>query len=148
MKRSLILIIFIFLFTFSVLAEEVKKGLVPLCTSCNMPILDKNIKFSVSDTESLQKVMFDDIGCALIWRDQQCATMQDSFDSNATTYDYYTSEPVRLSDAFYVIQSGVNTPMGYSIIAFKNRNRAEGFLKESKKGRILSYQELLQIKLK
>lgn len=89
MKRSLILIIFIFLFTFSVLAEEVKKG-----------------------------------------------------------YDYHTSEPVRLSDAFYVIQSGVNTPMGYGIIAFKNRNRAEGFLKESKKGRILSYQELLRIKLK
>ncbi|MFN3479487.1 MAG: nitrous oxide reductase accessory protein NosL [Thermodesulfovibrionales bacterium] len=92
--------------------------------------------------------MFDDIGCALLWRDQQCATMQDSFDSNAITHDYYTSERVNMSDAFYVIDSGVKTPMGYGILAFKTKGEAERFTKESKKGRILSYQELLTIKLK
>lgn len=148
MKRFLTFIILISVLSFPVYAEEVKKGLAPICTQCNMAISDKNIKFSVADTKSLQKVMFDDIGCALLWRDQQCATMQDSFDSNAVTYDYYTAEAIKMSDAFFVIDSGVNTPMGYGILAFKSKDEAERFLKESRKGKILNYQELLTIKLK
>lgn len=148
MKRFFTLIVLVLVLSFTVYAEEVKRGLAPICTLCNMAISDKNIKFSVADTKSLQKVMFDDIGCALLWRDQQCATMQDSFDSNAITYDYYTTEVVNMRDAFFVIDSGVNTPMGYGILAFKSKDKAERFLRETHRGKILTFQELLMIKLK
>lgn len=148
MKRILISLIALTLFYNMSLAQEVKKEVAQICATCNMRISDENIRFSVSDTKSLQKVMFDDIGCALLWRDQQCATMQDSFDSNAITHDYYTSEAVNVSDAFYVIDSGVKTPMGYGILSFKTKDDAERFVIDQKKGKVLSYQELLLIKLK
>jgi len=149
MKRFLIILFSLSLLSTLVQAEETKKGAIPrICALCNMTITDEGIKFSVSDTKSLQKVAFDDIGCALLWRDQQCATMQDSFDSNAIVHDYYTSETVGISDAVYVIDSGVKTPMGYGILAFKSKDGAERFLREFQKGKILTYQELLMIKLK
>lgn len=148
MKRILTSLFALTLFYNMSLAQEVKKEVAPICAFCNMRIPDENIRFSVSDSKSLQKVMFDDIGCALLWRDQQCATMQDSFDSNAITHDYYTSEMVNVSDALYVIDSGVKTPMGYGILSFKTKENAERFVRESKKGRVISYQELLLIKLK
>lgn len=148
MKGILTFLFVLTLFYNISLAQEVKKEVAPICAICNMRISDENIRFSVSDTKSLQKVMFDDIGCALLWRDQQCATMQDSFDSNAIAYDYYTAETVNMSDAFYVIDSGVKTPMRYGILSFKTKEGAERFVRESKKGKVISYQELLLIKLK
>lgn len=111
----------------------------PSCSVCNMAIDESARRFSVIDTKSNDKVAFDDIGCALLWRQEQCASKELSFNSNAAVFDYYSGEPVAIEDAVFVVDSGAKTPMGYGIIAFKDKQSAERFIKETGKGKAVAY---------
>lgn len=119
------------------------------CTSGNATITEDNIRFSLTNDQLLAPVAFDDIGCALIFRDEQCGTDQYRFDSGSMVHDYYTEEAVPAKEALYVAGSGVETPGGHGILAFKDRESAERFLSEGSegsegnKGKVLTYGELL-----
>lgn len=113
-----------------------------VCSVCNMNIEESNKRFSVVDAKSNEKAAFDDIGCALIWREELCASKLMSFESNAEVFDYNTAESVAIENASFVVESGVKTPMGYDIIAFRDKQSAERFVAEAGKGNVVPYSKL------
>jgi hypothetical protein len=102
----------------------------------------------VTVAEGLEASVFDDIGCALLWRDGECAMRTSAFDSNARVYDYGSREPVIIEQAFFVHDAGLQTPMGYDIAAFKKKEDAEKLVKEKGKGSVLTFSQLCSLKLK
>ncbi len=143
-KRFLIFAVLILLISGITVHAAEKK--LPACTNCGMDIPDNLKKFSVIQRAG-KKVIFCDIGCAIQWRAKQCTSIQMTFDGAAKTYDYNTGEPVSMQDAVYVKDSGVETPMGFGIIAFKSKADAESFIKKAGKGKLLTYDELIQLNL-
>jgi copper chaperone NosL len=118
------------------------------CKQCNMKIVDSEKKYAVYVLEGLEPTAFNDIGCAVIWYNNECAMRQSAFDSNAVAHDFITEEPVPMEKAVYVTGPGVKTPKGYGIVAFKNREQAEKFAGGPGNGNVISYNELTALKLK
>lgn len=115
-----------------------------------MKFTDAGKKFSVimPRVPGMEGSSFDDIGCAVVWRNGECASRQSTFDSNAFTFDYLTGEQIALENAFFAVETGVKTPMGYDIVAFKDKPAAEKQVKSSGKGRIYKLFELVDLPLK
>jgi copper chaperone NosL len=62
--------------------------------------------------------------------------------------DYYTQEWIDGEKAFYVTRARIPTPMGFGIVPFLTRDKAEAFKKDYTAGEILSFEELaLHIKV-
>ena len=118
------------------------------CKNCDMKFNDAEKKFSVVVPRGIEFSEFDDVGCALVWKNGECAMRQDAFDNNAVVYDYRTEEAVPIQSAFFVVEAGIKTPMGYGIVAFKIRAQAEQLVAELKKGKVVKYAELDSLKLK
>ena len=118
------------------------------CNKCNMKIPDANKKYSVTLTEGIEPMAFDDIGCSMLWRDAECAMRMSAFDSNARVYDYITGEPVVIENAFFAYGPEIKTPMGYGIIAFKAREQAASVAAQSGKAKVLTFRELTSLTLK
>jgi copper chaperone NosL len=128
-------------------AAEPRKAAV--CSQCNMIINEANRKFSVflPNVKGMGPSTFDDIGCAVASRNNECATRQMTFDSNAVVYDYLTEEAVPAERAFFVLKTDVRTPMGYGIVAFKDKAQAEKFAGEHGKAKVVRWFELIDEKL-
>jgi hypothetical protein len=107
-------------------------------------------KFSVmvSKASGMEEQSFNDIGCAVISRNGECATRQGLFDSGAVTYDYLSGEQVPVEKAYFVLKTGVKTPAGFGILAFKDKAEAEKFSAGHGKGKIVKWWELMDEKLK
>ena len=127
-------------------AQDQKKA--HTCKNCNMNFDNAGKKFSVVVPKGIEFSEFDDIGCALLWKNGECAMRQDAFDNNALVYDYRTEESVPIQSAFFVVEAGLKTPMGHGIVAFKVREQAEQLVAELKKGKVVKYAELDSLKLK
>jgi copper chaperone NosL len=59
-----------------------------------------------------------------------------------TVTDYYTVQPVNGRDAWFVLGSDVNGPMGRELVPFGNKEDARGFLKDHHGKRLLSFDEI------
>lgn len=118
------------------------------CKQCNMKIGDADKKYAVYVLEGIEPTAFNDIGCAVIWYNNECAMRQSAFDSNAIAHDFGTGEPVPAEKAVFVTGPGVKTPKGYGIVAFKSREQAEKFAGGLENGKVISYSELTALKLK
>jgi len=121
----------------------------PVCSVCNMKISEAGKKFSVvlPNVSGMGPASFCDIGCALISRNGECATRQMTFDSNAIVYDLMTGEAVPAEKAFFSYKSSFRTPMGYGIVAFRDKIQAEKFAAEHGKVKIVRWFELVDLKL-
>jgi hypothetical protein len=66
------------------------------CGAGAVKIDESTRKFSVvlQKLSGMEDQSFDDIGCAVLSRNGECATRQGMFDSNAVTYDHSTGEQV------------------------------------------------------
>ncbi len=112
-------------------------------------IPDAKKKYSLFNDEVSKPYAFDDIGCALLWRQKQCISIQMTFDGTARVHDFISAKPIYAKDAFFLKSKGVSTPGGYGIIAFEKREEAEKHLKKlGTEGKVLSFDELLQEELK
>ncbi len=151
MKRSgfpfLLSFVLIFAMVAAGRADDQRKPSV--CSECNMKISEAGKKFSVvlPNVSGMGPSSYDDIGCAVISRNAECATRQMTFDSNAIVYDYLTVEEVLAEKAFFAFKSGAWTPMGYGIVAFKNKVQAEKFAAEHGKVKVVRWFELVDMKL-
>jgi copper chaperone NosL len=147
-KHPLILIIpVLILATLTAHAVEPKKAAV--CSQCNMMINEANRKFSafLPNVSGMGPSSYDDIGCAVASRNSECATRQMTFDSNVVVCDYVTEEVVSAEKAFFVLTPDVRTPMGYGIVAFKDKARADTFAAEHGKVKVVRWFELVDEKL-
>lgn len=147
-ERLKLIALFLAVFAVAAGAAAAEKPLPTTCNKCNMKLDPANKKFSVTVSEGIEAAVYDDIGCALIWRDNECAMRMSAFDSNARVYDYNTGDPVVIEQAFFAHNAGVRTPMGYDIVAFKNKEDAAKLVKESGKGEVLTFNQLCSLKLK
>ena len=151
MKRSVFPFLLSFVLIFSMAAagraDDRKKP--DLCSVCSMKINEAEKKFSVllPNVSGMGPSSYDDIGCALISRNGECATRQMTFDSNAIVYDYLTVEEVPAEKAFFAFKSSAWTPMGYGIVAFKDKAQAEKFAAEHGKVKVVRWFELVDMKL-
>ncbi len=107
-------------------------------------------RFSVvtNKVSGMEAQSFNDIGCAVLSRNGECATRQGMFDDNAVVYDYATGEQVKADKAYFVLKTGVPTPRGYGIVAFKDKAEAEKFSAAHGKGKVVKWFELVDEKLK
>jgi copper chaperone NosL len=151
MKRSLFSFFLSSVLIFSMAAagraDDHKKPSV--CSVCNMKISEAGKKFSVDlpNVSGMGPSSYDDIGCAVISRNGECATRQMTFDSNAIVYDLVTGEAVPAEKAFFAFKSSFRTPMGYGIVAFKDKAQAEMFSAEHGKVKVVRWFELVDMKL-
>jgi copper chaperone NosL len=151
MKRSafpfLVSLVLIAAMPAAVRADDQKK--LPVCSECNMKITERNKKFSVMlpKVSGMGPSSYDDVGCAVISRNKECATRQMTFDSNAIVYDYLTGEDIPAEKAFFAFKSGLWTPMGYGIVAFKDKVEAEKFAAEHGKVKVVRWFELVEMQL-
>lgn len=148
MKRSLYFLI-LSLFTFlacSNVVIAVESGLTT-CTKCGNVITAENKKFSVIQKDASRPVAFDDIGCAILWRDNQCTAIQMSFDATAKAYDFYTEEELDIGSAFFAIAPVIQSPVGYGIVAFKDKASADKFFIENGGDKVLRYDDVLLLNL-
>ena len=106
-------------------------------------------KFSVllAKAAGMAAQSFNDIGCAVISRNSECATRQNAFDDGAKTYDYRSGEELPVDKAYFLMQSGEKTPRGFGIVAFKDKAEAEKFAAARGKGKVVKWFELVEEKL-
>ena len=128
-------------------ADDQKKQ--PACSVCNMKVSEAGKNFSVllPNVSGMGPASFCDIGCAIISRNGECATRQMTFDGNAIVYDLVTGETVLTEKAFFAYKSSFRTPMGYGIVAFKDKVQAEKFAAEHGKVKVVRWFELVDLKL-
>lgn len=115
------------------------------CGEMGILIDDATKRFSVTQGNVAKPVSYNDIGCAMIWRENQCTAIQTTFDSTAVAFDFLDGEEVPVDKAYFVRGSGIDTPMHFGVVAFKSREAAERFVEEHPGGIIVTYEELLNI---
>ena len=120
------------------------------CSQCKNTINAAAKKFSVvmPKVPPMSSSAYDDIGCAVIARNNECATRQMTFDGNAIAHDYLTSVEVPVEAAYFVLKTDVSSPRGYGIVAFRNKGEAEKFSAEHGKGKVIRWFELVDENLK
>ncbi len=79
------------------------------CDNCRMMISDRHFAAQVRGGEKRAAFLFDDLGCALKWLDQQEWSTQPDVEVWVT--DYQSGEWLDAKDALYV--SGLTSPMDY-----------------------------------
>ena len=147
-RKRIALLLLLFMVLLPVIVPAAGKAAPTWCNKCNMKITDLNKKYSVTLTEGMEPMAFDDIGCSMLWRDGECAMRMSAFDSNARVYDFISGEPVVIEEAFFVYGPEIKTPMGYGIIAFTTMEQAEAFSARSGKAKVLTFRELTSLQLK
>ncbi len=135
---------FVLVWTASVV-EAAEKKAPTKCEVCGMKIAAANQKLSVLVTEVLPPMAFDGIGCAIIWRDGECAMRQEAFDDNARAHDHESGTSIAMAKAAYVRGAGIKTPMGHDVLAFASKDKAEAFAAKQGKGEVLSYDDLIML---
>jgi hypothetical protein len=148
MSRALVPVMAVMMIIGVAAAPAVDKQLPSVCRLCNMHLDPADRRFSVTVAEGMEASAFDDIGCALLWRDGEGAMRTSSFDANARVYDFRTGEPIMIEQAFFVHRAGLRTPMGYDIAAFKKRDDAESLVQEKGQRAVLTFNQLCSLKLK
>jgi hypothetical protein len=117
------------------------------CAQCKTVVTEENRKFAVIVPKGIEYSVFDDIGCAVIGRSNECASRQTLYDNNAVTYDHLTGEEVPVDQAFFIYRTDVKTPRGYGIVAFKDKAKAEEFAAAHGKGKVIKWYLLVDEKM-
>jgi len=120
------------------------------CSSGNIKITEENKRFSVLVPKSSglgSEQAYDDIGCAVISRNEECAMRQGMFDSAALVYDHFTGAEFPAEKMYFVLKTDVRTPRGFGIVAFGDKAAAEKFSAAHGKGKVIKWFELVDEKI-
>lgn len=131
-----------------VIAPAAEKAAPTWCNKCNKNLSEANMKYSVTLTEGIEPMSFDDIGCSLLWREGECAMRMSAFDSYARVHDFNTGESLGMENAFFAYGPEIKTPKGYGIVAFKTREQAAAFAAQAGKAKVLTFLEITSLTLK
>ena len=114
-------------------------------SECTLNMDIRNPRFGITaDAEG--PVSMEDAGCALLKRADFCASEIISFESSAMGQDYLTGESISFVDAFFVMDAGIDTPLGTGIVIFKEKSSAEGFIKDG--GKVLTYKDMIEVNIR
>lgn len=112
-----------------------------ICARCKMIISEKEFasQYRLSDGKT---VKFDDIGCMIHFMDEE----KNEHIKSIYVMDYDSGQWVDAESGYYIWTENVNTPMGYGILTFSDKNMAqEAASSENGKflGKLISASELL-----
>ncbi|MFA7382333.1 MAG: hypothetical protein WC001_02685 [Desulfurivibrionaceae bacterium] len=143
---DVILLFAILFFALPVAAQENN-----VCSSSSVKITDENRRFFVLVPKFSglgNKQAYDDIGCAVLARNEECATRQTMFDGVALAYDQSTGAEFPAEAMHFVLKTDLNTPRGFGIVAFRNKAAEEAFSAGHGKGKVVKWYELVAEPLK
>ncbi|MDG0812360.1 nitrous oxide reductase accessory protein NosL [Cohnella rhizosphaerae] len=107
------------------------------CPVCNMAVADDQFAVEII-LKNKKALKFDDLGDLHVWRAENgTKEIGEQF-----VRDYNTKEWVKLSDATYVYDKSIRTPMAFNVISFKEKSDADAFVSKEGKGRIMTAKEL------
>ncbi|GJM15937.1 MAG: hypothetical protein DHS20C13_12640 [Thermodesulfobacteriota bacterium] len=91
-----------------------------ICERCKMIISEKDFaaQYKLSNGET---VKFDDLGCMI----QYTHDTEKTPISEVYVVDYSSEDWIDGRKAYYIWTQNINTPMGYGLLAFKERLKAE-----------------------
>jgi copper chaperone NosL len=135
-------------FVFGGIVSAAEKTAPTTCKVCNGKIAEPEKKFSVTVLEGLEPSAFDDLGCAVLWYQGECAMRQSAFDNYALAHDHASGEPIPVEQAYYAFGPAIKTPAGHGIAAFRSRDDAEDFADKHGGARVLQYPDLMTLQLK
>ncbi|WLR41225.1 nitrous oxide reductase accessory protein NosL [Bacillus carboniphilus] len=118
--------------------KEIKKE-VDVCLVCNMSIVHEGYEAQVV-LANKDHLMYDDIGCLV----QDVLQKEDNEIGASYVKEYGTNEWIEVSDAFYVFDPVLWTPMSYGVVAFSTKEAADQFINQEGKGKLLSFDDLQQ----
>ncbi len=114
-----------------------------VCQVCRESITTDQVKFAAYIPEGKRPRGFHDIGSMLTWRNEQCMSTTMDLDANLIVRDYDTCEEVEIGSAFFLVRTGIETPHGKGIVAFKTREAAEKHQAEIPGSEVMDYETLL-----
>ena len=96
-----------------------------MCERCKMVVSERNFAVQVINPEDKKKYVFDDLGCAIVWFDQEKLDWLDK----ATIFinDATNGEWINAKQALYA--TGNLTPMGYGVSAYTEQSFPKGATK-------------------
>ncbi|MBE1445769.1 nitrous oxide reductase accessory protein NosL [Paenibacillus sp. OAS669] len=107
------------------------------CAICNMQVKDDAFAVQLTTKEG-KNYKFDDIGCMNEWVGKNgIETVGAEF-----VRDYNTKEWIAYNTASYVYDATFKTPMAYGIYSFKDKQSAQKFIDEQKKGKLMTSADL------
>ena len=109
---------------------------------------EQKLSVVLPKVSGMEPMSFNDIACAVISRNGECASRQSIFDSSALTYDYASGEQMPVEKAYFVLKTDVKTPKGFGVVAFKDKAEAEKFSAAHGKGKVVKWFELVDERLK
>jgi hypothetical protein len=115
--------------------------------TCSQSMEITDVRFSARAKIGVE-VIFDDIGCAVIWRNLQCALDQATFDAKATVRDFNNLSSVLMSKAIYVLNRNLKTPIGFGLAAFRDTRSAKAFIRAKGSGKLMTYKEIIILDLR
>jgi len=145
--RKTVFVLLMVVVVLSGVAYTAEKTMPTTCKQCNKKIAEPDIKFAVYIPGGIEPSSFDDIGCAVVWYNTECAMRQSAFDNYAIVHDYVTGAPIPVEKATYVSSPDVKTPKGYGIVAFATKDEARKFADKQESARVLNYQDVTSLKL-
>jgi copper chaperone NosL len=113
---------------------------IDVCEVCNMGIAHEHFATEIV-TKDGDIHKFDDIGCM----DEYLQTEQSLNEQGAAikyVRDMETGEWVELEKAYHAYHPDFWTPMANGVVSFKNKERAEEYVKEQGMGSVLDFQAL------
>ncbi|WP_442600595.1 nitrous oxide reductase accessory protein NosL [Paenibacillus sp. KN14-4R] len=107
------------------------------CAICNMQVKDEGFAVQLTSKEG-KNYKFDDIGCMNEW------IGKNGIDKVEAQFvrDYNTKDWIDYQKAQYVYDASFKTPMAYGIYSFKDKQSAQKFMDEQKKGKLMTAAEL------
>ncbi len=111
------------------------------CKTCKKEIGAELTRNSVVQRDVSKPVTFNDIGCALIYREKQCSSRQNVFDTATRVFDFNDGQEVEITIASYVRSEVVKSPEGHNFVAFKDEVSAKAFLQENG-GELFTYDDV------
>lgn len=107
------------------------------CPICNMAVADDQFATEIILTNH-KALKFDDLGDLFVWKSQNgTKDIGEQF-----VRDYHTKEWIKLTDAFYVYDESIRTPMAYNVISFKEKTDAEAFVTSAGTGEVWDARKL------
>ena len=113
---------------------------IDVCEICNMGIAHEHYATEIISTDG-DVYKFDDLGCMVEFLEQD-EVIEKNKVAKQYVRDSETGEWVELENAFHAYHPDFWTPMANGVVTFKDKERAESFLKEQGMGDVYNYEQL------
>lgn len=117
---------------------------IDVCEICNMGIAHEHYATEIISTNG-DVYKFDDIGCLIEFLEHDKAIAKDKV-AKQYVRDSETGEWIELEHAYHAFHPDFWTPMANGVVTFKDKERAESYIKEQGMGELFDYNQLLEHK--